>query len=173
MPTDLAHPRTETLGRQHDRASFSCGVQQLDAYIRERALQDQKKRAAVCWVLGGAESPTQIRGYYTLSAYSVALRDLPEEQARQLPRYPTVPAALLGRLAVDGRFRGQKIGEHLLMDAMAKVLEQSSTIATYALIVDAKDAQIASFYARYDFIAFPSSPLRLFLPVSTIARLFA
>ena len=173
MPAALAYPPTETLDRKHDRASFSCGVPQLDAYIRERALQDQKKRAAVCWVLPHADHPTQICGYSTLSAYSVALRDLPDEKARQLPKYPTVPCALLGRLAVDSRFRGQKIGEHILMDAMAKVLEQSSTIANYALIVDAKDAQIASFYARYDFIAFPSNPLRLFLPVSTIAQLFA
>jgi len=58
------------------------------------------------------------------------------------------------------------------MDAMAKVLEQSATIATYALVVDAKDAQAAAFYARYDFTAFPSNPLRLYLPTATIAQLF-
>jgi hypothetical protein len=173
LPTELVHPPTETLGRQHDRASFSCGVPDLDSYLRERALQDQKKHAAVCWVLPHASSPAQIRGYYTLSAYSVGLRDLPDEQARKLPRYPNIPAALLGRLAVDSKERGQRIGEHILMDAMAKVLEQSATIATYALVVDAKDAQAASFYARYDFIALPSNPLRLFLPVATIAQLFA
>ena len=127
----------------------------------------------MCWVLPHAGAPGQIRGYYTLSAYSVGLRELTDEQARQLPKYPTVPAALLGRLAVDSRSRGQRIGEHILLDAMAKVLEQSVAIATYALIVDAKDAQAAAFYARYDFIAFPGNPLRLFLPVSTIAQLFA
>ena len=173
MPTELAHPPTETLGRKHDRASFSCGVPELDSYLRERALQDQKKRAAVCWVLPDANKPAQIRGYYTLSAYSVGLRDLPDEQARKLPRYPNVPAAILGRLAVDSRSHGQRIGEHILMDAMAKLLTQSATISAYALVVDAKDAQAASFYARYDFIALPSNPLRLFLPVATIAELFA
>ena len=124
-------------------------------------------------MLPDSDTPAQIRGYYTLSAYSVGLRNLPEEQARQLPKYPDVPAALLGRLAVDSRYRGQHLGEHLLMDAMAKVLEQSATIATHALIVDAKDERAAAFYARYDFIAFPSNPLRLFLPVATIAQLFA
>jgi len=144
----------------------------LDTYLRERALQDQKKRAAVCWVLPHAETPAQIRGYYTLSAYSIVLRELPQDQARKLPRYPDVPAALLGRLAVDSKSRGLRIGEHILMDAMAKVLEQSATIATYALVVDAKDAQAAAFYARYDFTAFPSNPLRLYLPTATIAQLF-
>jgi predicted GNAT family N-acyltransferase len=123
-------------------------------------------------VLPHAETPTQIRGYYTLSAYSIGLSELPEDQARKLPKYPDVPAALLGRLAVDSKSRGLRIGEHILMDAMAKVLEQSATIATYALVVDAKDAQAAAFYARYDFIAFPSNPLRLYLPTATIAQLF-
>lgn len=172
MPTELVHPPTETLGRQHDRASFSCGVPELDTHLRERAMQDQKKRAAVCWVQSPSDNPAQILGYYTLSAYSVGLRDLPEEQSRKLPRYPDVPAALLGRLAVDSRSRGLRVGEHLLMDAMAKVLEQSAAIATYALVVDAKDARAAAFYSRYDFIAFPTNPLRLFLPTATIAQLF-
>lgn len=135
-------------------------------------MQDQKKRAAVCWVLPHSDSPAQIRGYYTLSAYSIELRDLPEAQARKLPRYPNVPAALLGRLAVDGRSRGRRVGEYLLMDAMAKVLEQSAAIATYALVVDAKDAQAAAFYAKYDFITFPTNDLRLFLATATIAQLF-
>ena len=126
----------------------------------------------MCWVLPHAVAPAKIRGYYTLSAYSVGLRDLPEEQARKLPKYPNVPAAILGRLAVDNASRGQRIGEHILLDAMAKILEQSTKIATYALIVDAKDAQAAAFYARYDFVAFTGNALRLFLPVSTIAQLF-
>ena len=172
MPTELVHPPTETLDRHHDRASFSCGVPELDTYLQERALQDQKRRSAVCWVLPYADSPPQIRGYYTLSAYSVGLLALPEEQARKLPKYPQVPSALLGRLAVDHRSRGKRVGEHLLMDALANVLQQAATMAIYALVVDAKDAQAAAFYARYDFIAFPSNPLRLFLPTATIAQLF-
>jgi ribosomal protein S18 acetylase RimI-like enzyme len=172
LPTELVHPPTETLGRHHNRAPFSCEVPDLDTYLRERALQDQKRRSAVCWVLPYADAPRQIRGYYTLSAYAVGLPDLPEEQARKLPKYPTVPAALLGRLAVDHRSRGQRVGEHLLMDALAKVLQQAATMAIYALVVDAKDDQAAAFYARYDFIAFPSNPLRLFLPTATIAQLF-
>ena len=173
MPTELAQqPQTETLGRHHDRASFSCGIESLDTYIRQRALQDQEKRASVCWVLPSNDDPKQIRGYYTLSAYAVGLRDLPEFQARKLPKYPDVPCALLGRLAVDSRYHGKGLGEHLLLDAMATVLTQSAPIAAYALIVDAKDDKAAAFYAHYDFIPFPSRPHRPFLPVATIAQLF-
>jgi predicted GNAT family N-acyltransferase len=173
LPAELAQqPQTQTLGRHHDRASFSCGVEPLDTYIRQRALQDQDKRASVCWILPADDDPKQIRGYYTLSAYAVRLLDLPEPQARKLPKYPNVPCAILGRLAIDNRYRGQRLGEHLLLDAMAKVLTQSQSIAAYALIVDAKDEQAAAFYTRYDFIPFPSNPYRLFLPVATIAQLF-
>ncbi len=173
MPTELAQqPQTETLGRHHDRASFSCGIESLDTYIRQRALQDQEKRASVCWVLPSNDDPKQIRGYYTLSAYAVGLRDLPEFQARKLPKYPDVPCAILGRLAVDSRYHGKGLGEHLLLDAMATVLTQSAPIAAYALIVDAKDDKAAAFYAHYDFIPFPSRPHRPFLPVATIAQLF-
>ncbi len=173
MPTELAQqPQTETLGRHHDRASFSCGIESLDTYIRQRALQDQEKRASVCWVLPSNDDPKQIRGYYTLSAYAVGLRDLPEFQARKLPKYPDVPCAILGRLAVDSRYHGKGLGEHLLLDAMATVLTQSAPIAACALIVDAKDDKAAAFYAHYDFIPFPSRPHRPFLPVATIAQLF-
>ena len=83
-----------------------------------------------------------------------------------------MPCAILGRLAVDSRYRGKGLGEHLLLDAMAKVLTQSASIATYALTVDAKDDQAAAFYTHHDFTPFPSSPHRLFLPVATIAQLF-
>jgi GNAT superfamily N-acetyltransferase len=102
----------------------------------------------------------------------VALRDLPEPQVRKLPKYPDVPCAILGRLAVDSRYHGKGLGEHLLLDAMAKVLTQSTSIATYALIVDAKDDKSAAFYTHHDFIPFPSNPHRLFLPVATIAQIF-
>jgi GNAT superfamily N-acetyltransferase len=168
VPASVA--RIEILG-QHDRAAFSCGKPDLDTYIREQASQDQRRNAAVCWVLPDIENPTLICGYYTLSAYSIRLNELPPDVARRFPRYPNVPAALLGRLAVDSRWRRRRLGEHLLLDAMARVLEQSDGLAIAALVVDARDSEAAAFYAHYDFIAFPTTPLRLFLSMKTIKQL--
>ena len=166
----MAQPPTEPLG-SHDRGVFHCANEHLNRYLRESALQDQKKHASVCWVLPNApDQPTRIKGYYTLSSYSVLLPDLPEEMRKKLPRYPTVPAALLGRLAVDDAFRGQGLGEHLMLDAMRKVLEKSAEIGIAVLVVDAKDEGLAAYYRAYGFIPFPSQPLRLYLPVATIAR---
>ncbi len=59
-----------------------------------------------------------IGGYYTLSSTSVQLAELPAQTVRKLPRYPLVPATLLGRLAVDRRQQGKGYGRFLLADAL-------------------------------------------------------
>lgn len=169
----LAAPRVEPLGPSHDRAAFSCGIAPLDEYIRKQAAQDARRRVAQVFVAVDAEAgkipPVRIPGYYTLSAASFEKASLPPRNAKRLPHYP-VPAAILGRLAVDSAFRGQKLGEFLLFDAFSRVLQASQAMAVYALIVDAKDDRASRFYQRYGFIQFPSTPNRLFLPLETLAR---
>ena len=106
-----------------------------------------------------------------LAATSLALTELPAAVSKRLPRYPSLPATLLGRLAVDHRHRGQRLGEHMLLDAFTRSLR--SEIATYAIVVDAKDERAASFYRAYDFLPLTTSDRRLFLPMAEVARLFA
>lgn len=163
----------EPLARHHERAGFDCGVEALDAYLRSQASQDQRRKVAACYVLVSPEAPTRIRGYYTLSTYGIRLSGLPAETRKRLPRYPEVPAALIGRLAVDRRDQGRGLGEFLLMDALARVLEIEREIGVFAVVVNARNPAAAEFYRRYEFIPFPSEPLRLFLPVATIAAAFA
>jgi len=163
----------ETLARKHDRRSFHSACAPLDAYLRERALQDQRRRIAVCHVLVSGTEPRRILGYYTLSTYTVRMIDLPPDSAARLPRYPDVPTALLGRLAVDSAYRGQGLGESLLMDAMHRCFTRvASQLALYALVTHAKSEAVAAFYQRYDFRPLPTAPLTLFLPMGTIARLY-
>jgi GNAT superfamily N-acetyltransferase len=169
----LAQPPTEPLGQQHDREAFNCGIPALDHYLRRQARQDQDRNVNVCWVLPEANQRARIRGYYTLSSYAVKLVELTDEVKRRLPKYENMPAAMLGRLAADSNHRRQGLGEHLLLDAMQKVLMTSETIGTLVLVVDAKDQQAAAFYEHFDFIPFPSQPLRLFLPVATIEQVLA
>lgn len=161
----------EPLGPRHDRAAFSCGNQQLDSYLQRQAGQELKKRAAVPFVI----TPDQktIAGFYTLSQYAVDLGELPQEVSKKMPRYPMVSATLLGRLAVSERFRGQRLGERLLMDALHRALLSSKQIASAAVIVDAKDDQAVAFYRKYGFIDLPKIEKRLFLPMGTIAQLFS
>jgi ribosomal protein S18 acetylase RimI-like enzyme len=162
--------RIEVLGDRHDRTSFSCGVEALDRYFRLQAAQDVRRRLASC-VVGVSADDGSIAGYYTLSAASVALVDLPPELARRLPRYPSIPAALLGRLAVDERHRGRRVGETLLFDAFGRALR--SEVAAFAFVVDAKNEAAREFYGRYRFRPLSAGGRRLFLPMAEIAGLFA
>lgn len=170
----VPHPagyRVEPLGRHHDRSAFSSGVEPLDRYLREQAGQDARKRVAVPFVLCEGKS-NAVLGYYTLSALSVDVGAWPEGVVKKLPKYPLVPATLLGRLAVDARLRGSHAGEHLLMDALRRVLEASREVASVAVVVDAKDDSAVSFYKHYGFISFADQPRRLFLPMVVIEKLF-
>lgn len=162
--------RIEPLG-DHDRAAFSCGVEALDRYLREQAAQDARKRAAAPFVLVTAEN--RIAGYYTLSSSIILADDLSPETIRPLkwPRYPELPATLIGRLARDVAFRGQGIGKLLLVDALKRA--SRAEIASLAVIVDAKDDHARQFYIDQGFIPFPDTRNRLFLPMKTVEKLFS
>jgi len=162
--------RVEPLGKAHDRAAFSCGNESLDNYLKRQASQDVAKRVAVCFVL--TADGKIVAGYYTLSQYAVDLVQLPGDMAKKLPRYPEVPTTLLGRLAVSEKFRGQKLGEFLLLDALFRCLQQSREVASAAIVVDAKDESAKHFYEHFQFVPLPGIPNRLFLPMRTIGDLF-
>jgi GNAT superfamily N-acetyltransferase len=161
-------PRVEPLGPQHDRNSFSCGIEALDRYLRTQAGQEARKNVAAPFVLVLPDGI--IGGYYTLSATALKLAELPDQTARRLPRYPLVPATLLGRLAVDRRFQGLGYGRFLLADALCRIAR--SEIASFAVIVDAKDAVARRFYQRESFLPLADQPMKLFRPVADIKRLF-
>lgn len=162
----------EGLREHHDRASFSCGNPSLDRYLKEQAGQDLRRGCALPFVLVPAAGSPSILGYYTLSSYGVDVGDLPPKVARKFPRYPLIPATLLGRLAVDQRNQGRGIGEFLLLDALHRALGHSADVAAAAVIVDAIDPAAERFSQRFGFIPFPSASSRLFLPMKTVADLF-
>lgn len=164
--------RVETLGKQHDRSAFSCGSPPLDRYLKTQAGQDARKRVAAPFVLCEGEGHA-VLGYYTLSAISVDIGDWPENVANKLPRYPVVPATLMGRLAIHQRIRGQGAGEYLLMNALYRSLQASRQVAAVAVIVDAKDREAVTFYRHHEFMLFRGRPDRLYLPMGIIEKLFA
>jgi GNAT superfamily N-acetyltransferase len=157
----------EPLGGQHDRAAFSCGIEALDRYLQHQASQDVRRSVAAVFVLHDPETDA-VAGYYTLSATSIEPTELPDDLRRRMPRYASLPAVLLGRLAVDRRYQGQRLGATLLFDALERALIQSSQIAAMAVVVDAKDDSAISFYERYGFQRFAFYPNRLYFPMQTI-----
>ncbi|UWU17060.1 GNAT family N-acetyltransferase (plasmid) [Rhizobium sullae] len=160
--------RVEILGSQHDRSSFESGVEPLDRYFRTQAGQEARKNLAAPFVLVLPDGA--VAGYYTLSSTAVNVGEWPAQTVRKLPRYPLIPATLLGRLAVDRRQQGKGYGRFLLADALFRAVR--SEIASFAVIVDAKDENAHLFYERESFFQFPDQPLKLFRPMADIAQLF-
>lgn len=153
------------LGARHDRGAFACGVEPLDRYFRNQVGQDVRRRTTACYVaIEGATG--LIAGFYTLAAGSVLLSGLPSALSKKLPRYPDVPVARLGRLAVDGRFHGQKLGAALLWDAIERAAR--SEVVVYGVVVDAKDEQAAAFYEHHGFVELDAAGRQLVLPVGPI-----
>jgi len=172
VTADTADYTVQRLDRGHDRVAFSSGVEPLDHYLRTQASQDERRRVASVYVLVTQGSPTVI-GYYTLSAAAVAYNSLPPDVTKKLPHYPVVPATLIGRLAVDQRYRGQHLGTRLLLDAFARGLQASEGIASAMIVVDAKDEAAQRFYEHYGFRLLPAQQTRLFLLMATIERTFS
>ena len=154
--------RVDVLGPEHARDGFSCGTPALDQYLARQASQDMRRRVSACYVLTGADSG-KVAGYYTLAAGSVPLTDLPDPVTRKLPRYPAVPVARVGRLAVDRAFHGRKLGGALLADAAERAAR--SEVAVFALIVDAKDDTAAAFYRHHGFAPLGGKSRQLFVPL--------
>ena len=161
--------RIKILG-SHDRASFRSGVEALDRYLREQVTQDIRRRLSNCFVALDAADEA-IAGYYTFAAASVPLNELPPAITRRLPRYPSLPAGVIRRLAVDQRFQRQGLGSLLIVDAAARAMRAEPAI--YALVVEAKDKDAAAFYTHLGFQPFLARPLRLFIPISEMVRRLA
>jgi hypothetical protein len=159
--------RTEALGAAHDRSVFHCGVPELDDYLVRQASQDVRRRVAAVFVLVREDEPGRILGYYTLSSFAVRTTGLPDDVCRKLPRYPTTPATLIGRLARDTGEPG--IGGLLLADALKRILASANEVASALVVVEAKDETASAFYRTHDFIPFEDSPRKLFLPMRTIS----
>jgi GNAT superfamily N-acetyltransferase len=152
----------EALGPNRVRKGFCCGVEALDRYFLEQVSQDVRRRATACYVALEAATD-KVAGYYTLAAGGIPLADMPGPIIKRLPRYPSVPVARLGRLAVDLGYQGRRLGGALLWDAMSRALR--SEVAVFALAVDAKDDQAEAFYRHHGFVGFGSAPRQLILPL--------
>lgn len=145
---------------------FSCGYEELDAYLKEFARQNHKKGIGKSFL---ALAEDRVIGYYTLSMACVEFFEIPEDYNRGIPKYPA-PVAKIGRLAVDARYQGKKIGTALLIDALKKIMEASKIVAAYAVVVDAKNDSAKRFYQGFGFMTYKSD-MSLYLPMKTITNL--
>lgn len=162
---------TESLNSRHRKKEFSCGNDMVDNYLHTQANQDIKRKLAACFVLNDAETDL-LKGYYTLANNSISQTLIPAEFQKKLPNfYQSIPTTLLGRLAIDNRFKKTGVGKLLLIDALRRSYDISKSIGSYAVVVDPIDTDAGNFYQKYGFIKLPDSG-KMFLPINTISTLF-
>jgi GNAT superfamily N-acetyltransferase len=148
----------------HDCAAFDCDVPVLNEYLRRFASQHRRRGVSQTYVLVDDGAPTRVLGYYTLSAAQLEAESLSDAERKRLPRYP-IPCIRMGRLAVSSSHRGLGYGRVLIGLAVDRCVKARQEVAAYALVVDAKDEEAASFYRRYGFAACRDALRTLYLPL--------
>jgi predicted GNAT family N-acyltransferase len=161
--------RIELPAHTHLRSRFDCGQPSLNDFLRTLVSQYEKRHLGRTYVAVRGPDP-QVFGYYTIASSAVAFDHLPAEAAQKLPRHP-LPVVLVARLAVDRAVQGQRLGEKLMLDALARSLELSDELGIHAVVVDAIDQQAKAFYQKYRFIPLLDSEFHLYLPITTIHTL--
>lgn len=153
------------LDRRHRRDEFDCGSEPLNRYLREFALQNQKKDGSRTYVL--SENDGRVIGYFTLIFGSLSVSEADPELSKGLGRYP-VPIIILGRLAVDVTQKGKGLGKKLLRDALFRAVGASEIGGLKAIVVHAKDGAARSFYERFGFRQLPMDGFHLYLKIADI-----
>lgn len=171
---DMAKPsssiRIVRLDQSHNKRNFDCGVDELNEFLSLYAGQNARKGICVTYV-AISEGSDDILGFYSISSGEIAHADLPESEARKLPRYP-IPGVRIGRLSTSKNARGRGIGKLLLVDALKKTLSLSKEIGIRAVEVDAKTSVARDFYSQYGFVQLADDELHLYLSIGTIKKLF-
>ncbi|WP_259069004.1 GNAT family N-acetyltransferase [Mucilaginibacter sp. X4EP1] len=161
--------KIELLNSSLNKKAFSCGKVMLDNYLHMQAIQDVKRKLSVVFVL---TEETTIKGYYTLSSSSVPVEMMPEAIRKKMPgSYKALPVTLLGRLAVDAKFKGKGLGGILLIDALKRSFAVAGeSLGSIGVVVDPLDDDAVAFYNKFGFILLPDSG-KMFLPMADIAQL--
>lgn len=160
--------RIEPLQRSHPRRQFDCGQDDVNDWLRAKALQHQDKRLSATKVL--IDSRRAIAGFYTLATGQVDFGDLPSELVRKLPRR-ALPVAIVAWLGVGLSHQGQRLGDLLFAQALRDCYDAGQTFAFVAVILDCIDDRARTFYRRWDFVELPGNPYRLFLNSQTLAAM--
>jgi len=151
-------------------SGFRCGKHPLDDYFKRHALKNDEANIGRTYVLRGEQTdPVRVLGFYTLSMAQVVADQVAAHLPGKAPRYP-LPAALIGRLAVDERVHGRRLGEKLLLDALQRIADAADILGCVGAIVDAKDEDAERFYQKYDITTVYAEtwPRRMFLPIGIL-----
>jgi GNAT superfamily N-acetyltransferase len=156
------------LTADHDPSDFDCGEPVLNDWLKQRALKNESRFSRTYVLCDGP----RIVAYYCISAGSVERAAAPGKMRRNAP--DAIPVSVIGRLAVDHRYKGRGLGADLLSDALRRIAVASQSIGIGAVLVHAKDEAARRFYiSNAEFIEYPADSRTLFLPIETLVAAFS
>lgn len=163
--------KTVELNSNHKtaRSLFDCENKALNTFISTQSGQHSKLDVAKTWALVSEQG--ELIGFYSLSAMLIDCGELPKTVIKKYPNYQFLPAALLGRIAVDKKYKGKGYGKLLLMDAIHRTINASESVGIAFLIVNAKDESVVKFYGKFGFQRVAGKPLKLWIPMKTLRKL--
>lgn len=156
---------------KHSTDGFQCGEKSLDTWLEKHARQAEVSGSARVFVT--AVEGDRVVGFYALAAASVNPGDATERLMRGQSKHQTIPAILIGRLAIDGAHQGNQVGRSLLRDALLRSATAADSIGARAVIVHAISDRAVHFYARFGFEPSPTDPHHLILLMKDLRKLLA
>ncbi len=151
----------QPLNATHLLNDFECGEPSLDEWLKRRAMSNQQNGASRTFVVVDEEN--RVRGFYAMAAGAVSHLQATSSVRRNMP--DPIPVMVLGRLAVDCRAQGIKVGASLLQDAVKRAIAVSQNTGVRALLVHALHEQAKQFYEHYGFQQSPQYPMTLLLRI--------
>ena len=168
---------TELNRQAHDRSTFDCNENELNNFLKTRALKHMKAGISRTMVLPASSSSQNLKfaigSFYSITASTIKRESLPNSLAKKLPHYP-IPVFLIGQLAVDKNFHGQGLGAITLIKALEHLWEINKHMKAYAVIVDCLNDHARSFYEKYGFedLCTHNGKTRMFISMGTVGELF-
>lgn len=163
---------------RHDRAAFSCGVEQVDNYFQKTASKLSKADNVRTYVKVSAGDKTKVEGFYAINAHSVHYADLPNKYKRAAPGHGSIPAVYISMIGRDNTCKGQGVGGILLVDALKRTAIGADQFGVAIVMLDVLDCgdpkaveKRKKTYERYGFQPLSSEDLRMFLPIATVRKL--
>lgn len=160
----------------HDRASFDCGEEELNLFIRTQAAKHMHTGISRTMVLPAStpllNNKIPICAFYSIAPSSISRTTLPEAIAKKLPKYP-IPVFLIAQLAVHHEFHGKGLGKVCLITALKYLWEINAHMRAYAIVVDCLTQSAEEFYAKYSFevLCKHNGRTRMFISMKTVGQL--
>ena len=148
------------LSNNDDLSEFFSGEEQLDYWLKRRALKNEVTGASRTYVVCNQK---RVVAYYTIATGSVMQIESPGKIKRNMP--DPIPVIILGRLAIDKDWQGKGLGAGLLKDALLRASEISQQVGVRALLVQAISESAKAFYLHHGFMVSPMDEMKLLMPL--------